>query len=57
MKKDNEKTIFNDLIKLMETEGSGWISPLVAQCKTGGLPTSLSSNKVYEGSNFIRLLT
>ena len=53
---EKEKTIFNDLIELMQTESSNWISPLVEQCKNGGLPTSLVSNKVYEGSNFIRLL-
>ena len=56
MKKDNEKIIFDDLLNLMQTESSNWIMPLVAQCKNGGLPTSLVSGKVYEGSNFIRLL-
>ncbi len=53
---EKEKTIFNDLIELMEKEGSDWIAPLVTQCQTSGLPTKLSNGETYNGLNFLRLI-
>ena len=53
---EKEKTIFNDLIELMEKEGSDWIAPLVEQCQTYGLPTKLSNGEIYKGLNFLRLI-